>query len=176
MKKIFVALMVVFMAGIFNFVGQNISVNEVFAATNRENRQLASKAFEEGNKLFNQKNYQGAIAKYTESIKLDPDEPIRYQFRGDTYIFLNNYQKAIEDYNQAIKLSPKYEEAYVGRGNAYRHLQNYEKAISDFTEAIKLNPNNAFAYKSRSICHTKLGNIAEAQADIKKARQLEKNG
>jgi tetratricopeptide (TPR) repeat protein len=55
-------------------------------------------------------NFEAAIASFTEAIELNPDEPITYLDRGDTYYSTGNIDAVIADYNRAADL-------YEAQGN-----------------------------------------------------------
>ncbi len=52
-------------------------------------------------------DYQGAIEDYTQAININPDNPLLYYWRCQTYLELGNQQEAIEDYNTAMNLAPE---------------------------------------------------------------------
>jgi tetratricopeptide (TPR) repeat protein len=125
------------------------------------------------------RNFEGAIADYTEAIRLRPDFAETYYLRGLTYEDLKQYDKAISDYTEAIRLQPpKFEDAAIFRGemyalraNAYFSLKQYGKAISDYTEAIRLWPDFTWLYEFRANAYDKLGNHSRAEQDRKKASE-----
>ena len=143
--------------------------NEIAAISNET---LYAQRFEEGNKLYENGDYQGAIAKYTEAIKLNPKYASAYNNRGVAYADLQNYTQAIADYTKAIELNPKNAEAYNNRGIAYGKMKNYEAAIADFNKAIQLNPKYAKAYYNRGFAYYNMENYEAAIADYTKAIQL----
>ena len=51
-------------------------------------------------------NHQGAIADFTEGIRLQPDNSLAYVLRGETYNSLQQYDKAISDFTESIRLNP----------------------------------------------------------------------
>ena len=65
------------------------------------------------------KEYDKAIADYTEAIRLDPKYARAYNNRGDAWYGKKEYDKAIADYTEAIRLDPEIAEAYNNRGNAW---------------------------------------------------------
>ncbi len=136
---------------------------------------LAEQKFNEGNELYYQKNYQGAISKYNDAIKLNPNYADAYNNRGAAYDELKNYQQAISDYNQSIKLNPNNATAYFNRGLTYANLQNYQQAISDWTQSIKINKNYVNAYYSRGIAYGELKNYQQAIDDYTKVIDLNKD-
>ena len=83
-------------------------------------------------------DYQGAIADYTQAIKLYPKYPLAYNNRGIAYGKLEQYQRAINDYTQAIELDPNNSSAYNNRSNTYHNLEEYQRALEDYKKAAQL--------------------------------------
>ena len=84
------------------------------------------------------RNYQGAIAAFSESIKLDPTDADAYYNRGYSYLVLEQFEESINDYNKAIELKSDFAYAYGNRCYAYYKLENHEQAIADCSKAIQL--------------------------------------
>ena len=51
------------------------------------------------------KNYQRAVADYTDGIKLNSKDALLFYHRGWTYSILGNKKQAKSDYNKALKLN-----------------------------------------------------------------------
>lgn len=133
---------------------------------------LAQEELEEGLKLVYKKNYQAAIPKFTEAIKLNPELEWAYNNRGSAYNRLKNYERAISDLNKAIELKSN-EIFYINRGFSYFRLNNYDAALKDFSKAVEINPNIAEPYFFRGAVYTELKNYDAAIKDFDKA--VEKN-
>jgi len=96
-----------------------------------------------GGKCFIEKDFDGAIADYTEAIKLEPGNPFNYSERGHAHIQKKELDLAIADFNKAIQLEPnKFGDFYAYRGGAYVLKGNKNLAISDFEMAVKIDPQN----------------------------------
>jgi tetratricopeptide (TPR) repeat protein len=124
---------------------------------------------------YEQKDYQAAIADYTESLRLQSDYAIAYLERGKTYYELKAYQKAIADYDRVIAIAPDAAVAYGARGLASYWLGEYQKAVDDLTKAIDLKvkmPDLADAYVYRAVAYSKLQNYEAAIADITESIRL----
>jgi tetratricopeptide (TPR) repeat protein len=128
-------------------------------------------------------NYQGAIADFTQVIRLQSDNSLAYVCRGETYNSLREYDKAINDFTESIRLNPNAWATYCDRGNSYLCLKQYRKAVSDYTEAIRLEsqfePEGTAlldilvnAYEGRARVYEYLGNHSKAAQDRKKAKEL----
>ena len=117
-------------------------------------------------------DYNGAIADYTQAIRLNPDYALAYYSRGIAKSRLEKHYAAIADYDMAIRLKPDDASAYVGRGNAKADLGQHFAAIADYDMAIRLKPDFAFAYYSRGIAKSSLGQHYAAIADYNTAIRL----
>ena len=126
----------------------------------------------QGNEKCNNQDYQGEIADYNQSIKLNPYSALAYKNRGDTHYALGNNKAAIDDYDQAIELKSGYADAYINRGNAHHALSDNKAAIDDYNQAIKLKSNFAGAYFNRGNARNDLGANKAAIADYQKAADL----
>ena len=117
-------------------------------------------------------NYEGAIADYTQAIRLKPNYAAAYYNRGNAKYALGQHLAAIADYDIAIQLKPDYADAYVNRGAAKDELGQHLAAIADCDTAIQLTPNDANAYYNRGIAKAGLGQYLAAIADYDTAIQL----
>jgi tetratricopeptide (TPR) repeat protein len=111
--------------------------------------QTAQFFYDRGVQFFDKKDYETAIADFTEAIRLDPNYKEAYKDRGRSYGNKNDYDRAIADYTQAIRIDPNYKDAHTIRGNAYYFKRDIDLAIADYTNAIRIDPNYAYAYYSR---------------------------
>jgi tetratricopeptide (TPR) repeat protein len=110
-----------------------------------ENNNLndAAAYLKSGVEFFEKKDYDGAIADYTEAIRLNPNGATAYSNRGLAYLKKGDHDQAIADFTEAIQLKPNGVCVYYFRGVAYAHKKDYDRAIADFTEAVRFDPSNA---------------------------------
>jgi lipoprotein NlpI len=110
----------------------------------------ATASYERGRKHQAAKEYDLAIADYTEAIRLDPKNRDAYFQRGEAHYGKQDYDRAIADYTEAIRLDPKYRDAYFQRGVMYQNgKRDYDRALADYNEVIGLDPNYALAFYDR---------------------------
>ncbi|MGB3652864.1 MAG: tetratricopeptide repeat protein [Rivularia sp. (in: cyanobacteria)] len=102
------------------------------------NLQDAAKYFKSGNKRFEQGDYRGAIADFTQAIQINPNNTQVYYNRGVYRSQLKDYRGAIADYNKAIQINPNYAQAYNNRGVARASLEDKQGTIADFQKAAQL--------------------------------------
>jgi Flp pilus assembly protein TadD len=97
---------------------------------------------------YGKKDYDWAIADFSESIRLDPRFADAYGNRASVYLLKKEYDKAIQDSDTALRLNPRHPVAANNRGSAYAAKKQYDKAVAVFQEAIRLNPNRPDAYNN----------------------------
>ncbi len=84
-----------------------------------------------------------AIQDFSEALKIHPNEPSIYNFRGYAYARQGDPDKAIADFTDAIRLNPNEKLAYVNRAGSYVSKGDYAKAAGDYRAAIALAPDDA---------------------------------
>ena len=98
--------------------------------------------YDRGIAYKNEKQFDRALADYSDAIKLDPKYAHAYLNRALVYASNGDYARSIADSSAAIKLDPTNMLPYLNRGLAYRSQRNFDAAIADFTEA---NDNSALS-------------------------------
>lgn len=98
-----------------------------------EKNVIIEKALKDGNEAFNSKNYDLAIAKYSEGIEADPE------FVGTAPIMLNNKGvvlkvRAVENYNKAAKSGDQAMKAEI----MPKVKQDLEDALTSFNNSWKV--------------------------------------
>ncbi|KAG0500966.1 hypothetical protein HPP92_001038 [Vanilla planifolia] len=106
---------------------------------------------EEGNKLFQRRDYDGALVKYEKAIKLLPKNHIDVAYLHSNiaacYMQMGpgEYHKAILECNLALEVSPKYTKALLKRARCLEALNQLEAACKDIDAVLYLEPNNLTA-------------------------------
>jgi len=90
--------------------------------------------YKRGLNWFENKDFNKAIADYTDAIRLNPKYAVAFSYRGNAKSYLGEHDKAIKDCNEAIRLNSKLAVAYVHRGLAWVEKSEIEKCISDCNE------------------------------------------
>ena len=82
---------------------------------------------------------QGAIADYTEAIRLNPNYAKAHNKRGITHgRNLRDYPAAKADFDRAIEINPNYGDAYYNRARVREFLEDKDGAIADYQKAAEL--------------------------------------
>lgn len=103
---------------------------------------------EEGNKLFQKHDYEGAILTYEKALKLLPNNHIDiatlrtnmaacYMQMG-----LSEYPRAINECNLALEVAPKYSKGFMRRAKCFEALNRLDLALRDVSIVLSVEPNN----------------------------------
>jgi len=102
----------------------------------RAHRAEALKA--EGNALFGQRDYHGAIARYTDSLDIEPSAHMVLTNRAAAYYRVGDYKASLLDAEHAIGLQPTWAKAYYRQGMALLALRRSNLAVDAFTRCLEL--------------------------------------
>ncbi|XP_040901294.1 sperm-associated antigen 1-like isoform X1 [Toxotes jaculatrix] len=96
---------------------------------------------QEGNDFVKKGQYQDALGKYTECLKLKPEECAIYTNRALCYLKLERFTEAKQDCDAALKLEPTNKKAFYRRALANKGLKDYLACSSDLQEVLQQDPN-----------------------------------
>lgn len=106
---------------------------------------------DEGNKLFQKRDCEGAMLKYEKAMKLLPRNHIDVSYLHSNIaacymqMGLSEYPRAIHECNLALEVSPKYSKALLKRARCYEALNRLDLALRDVTTVLTMEPNNLMA-------------------------------
>ncbi|KAG2390090.1 Protein PHOX1-like protein [Vigna angularis] len=106
---------------------------------------------EEGNRLFQRKDHEGAMLKYEKALKLLPRNHIDMAHLHTSMAIcymqlgLGEYPRAISECNMALQVSPRYTKALLKRAKCYEALNRLDLAMRDVRVVLNLEPNNSTA-------------------------------
>lgn len=79
-----------------------------------------------------------AVADFTASIQLNPDEDYNFQRRAEAYEFLGKFDLAIADLSSFLETNDENDGIFFKRGKLYLNAKKYDAAIEDFTKALEI--------------------------------------
>ncbi|XP_060963244.1 protein PHOX1 [Cannabis sativa] len=103
---------------------------------------------EEGNKLFQKRDHEGAMLKYEKALKLLPKTHIDVAHLHSNMaacymqMGLGEYPRAINECNLALEVSPRYSKALLKRAKCYKALNRLDLAFRDVNIVLSMEPNN----------------------------------
>ncbi len=133
-------------------------------------------------------DYSGAIADFTNAIKLNPKFVEAYCYRGEAKEILNDYMGAMNDFNSALYFIDNNStqtimifadiiasEIYLKRGRLKNKLGDHRGAITDVSKAISFNDKYTIdeAYFESGYAKSKLKDYKAALLDYNKVIELD---
>jgi tetratricopeptide (TPR) repeat protein len=122
------------------------------------------------------KEYERAIACFTEAIRSKPNSSDAFAARGGVYAQMRQFAHAFDDFDRAVGLDPQSPFALFGRGKCRREFADFDRAIADLTESIRLDATQAYALSARGDCYLAMGEYGKAVADLSEAIRLDPTG
>lgn len=126
---------------------------------------------EEGNKLFQAKDYAGALEQYENAIKLIPkSHPDRAVFHSNRAACLMqmrpiDYETVISECTLALQVQPRFGRALLRRARAYEATGRCEMAMQDVQSLLGSDPKHGDALEIARRLRMALGPRMEAQPD-----------
>ncbi len=125
---------------------------------------------------FKHREYDKAIADFTQVVRLEPDFAGSYKGRALAYRRKGELDRAVADYDQIIRLEPNETLGYFGRGSIHQERGELDRAIVDFDDVIRLDPKHAFAFEQRGRAYEHKGDRDKAIADYRMVLALVTTG
>jgi TonB family protein len=114
----------------------------------------------------------GAIADYSEAIRLDPLLADARYNRGLARYGKGDLEGAMADITTSISISPT-AQAFYSLGRLKARKDDLVGAIADFSQALALHPNDAGTYLERGRAEQRHREINAARIDFDRARTLD---
>jgi tetratricopeptide (TPR) repeat protein len=127
---------------------------------------------EQGQVLFEQGDYEGAIACYERAVAIEPSNVEVWLNYGKALRQVERFEEAIATCDKAIQLKPDSYKAWCGRGIALSALGCHEEAISSYDKALHLKSDEHRVWGARGNELFALERFEEAILSYDKVLQL----
>ena len=107
-----------------------------------ETKTKADAAKVEGNRAMSARNFDEAIAKYTEAINLDGSNVVYYSNRAAAYSSASQHDKAVADAEKAIAMDATFSKAYSRLGLAKYALGDAKGAMESYKKGLDVEGDN----------------------------------
>jgi tetratricopeptide (TPR) repeat protein len=128
----------------------------------------------EGNKLFDEGNYEAAIAKFQEILEGHPDAYPLYQNLGNCYFAQDDYDKAEEYYLKVLEHEADNLDAIIAIGNCYSNRGDTDKALEWYGKVEYENINDPTVLYNLGTNYYNNAKFDEAQKFYEKALEKQK--
>ena len=105
----------------------------------------AAEANDEGMRLYKEKRYADAVAKFTQASNLQPANALFTNNVGFACYRMEQYDEAAKWFLRTIALDPNRAVAYLNLGDAYVNLQKKAEARDAYAKYLALVPNSKTA-------------------------------
>lgn len=154
-------------------ISAQIDAPTLTPAPSTENQQ---RLIREGVVLHDHKDYDGAIRKYEEVLKENPDNIEAIWELSYSYSAKGDHAKSLEtSYRGARYKSKLLTGFYTSIANNLDDLGESKKAIEIYKAAIKTSPKDALLHYNLAITYRKLGLLEDARKSVKRAVMLDPN-
>ena len=126
-----------------------------------------------GDALLAKRDYDKAIAAFSDAFKADPDDVRALDGRGIGYGRKGQDDLAMADYNAALQKRPTYAAPYNNRGTIQLRKGALQSALDDFNLAVKYAPNMFAARLNRARVLTLTRDFDGALADLVEAQRID---
>ncbi|MEH2620135.1 caspase family protein [Bradyrhizobium sp. AZCC 1620] len=108
-----------------------------------------------GDSLVKKRDYDGAIAAFTASHEIAPQNVNVINARGIAYSYKGDDERALADYDLCLQLRPTFGSAYNNRGLIFMRRGELQRALDEFNLAVK----HIFNDQSRYLHHYNRGRL-----------------
>jgi peptidoglycan/xylan/chitin deacetylase (PgdA/CDA1 family)/TolA-binding protein len=126
-------------------VANSASATTEPAAAPARPSETAASLNDEGMRLYKEKQYPEAAAKFVEASKLRPASALFANNAGFAYFRMSQFEEAVKWFQQAIVLDPKRAIAYLNLGDAYSELQKKGEARGAYEKFLAISPDSKSA-------------------------------
>ncbi|MBD2441514.1 tetratricopeptide repeat protein [Nostoc sp. FACHB-110] len=131
--------------------------------------------FEEGRRLVDAGDYNGAIAIYQRAASLDPKNAKVHSGMGYLYAQQGNFPAALIAYRRALGLDPNNSDFFYAVGYIKGNLGDTKGSRDAYRRAIQLNRNNINAYIGLGVTQARLGDYEAANWAYEQAISIDRN-
>ena len=134
---------------------------------------LPEKQYQTATRLFDEKDYAGALALYQKVLKSRPERRDTLFQIGYCQEMLGQDTEAATNYVRHLENQPRDLGAFLRLGNIYLRQGQFEAALAPFERAVKLSPQNAEARYALGKIYERLGSQQRAIENYQQAVKSE---
>jgi Flp pilus assembly protein TadD len=127
-----------------------------------------------GTVLQRQGSFEGAVAHYTEALRLNPSYADAHNNLGVLRSLEGKYEAAEAHYAEALWLDPGSAEVHSNLGRVLSDQGNLAEAAAQYAEVLRLIPGSAAAHNDLGLLHHRRGKFEAAAAEYTEAMRLDR--
>ena len=116
--------------------------------------------------------YDAAIERYKQALKIKPDYAEAYYNIGSVLQSSGDRKGSIDSYQKALKIKPDYAEAHNNMGVCLNDLGDVWGAIESYKRAVSIKPDYAEAYYNMGIALNDKGDLVGAIGSFKRSLKI----
>jgi stress-induced-phosphoprotein 1 len=129
-------------------------------------KEAAAAAKAKGNAALSAKNFEEAVAAYTEAIGHDGTDKVFYSNRSAAYASMGKWEEALADGQKCVELEPSFAKGY-GRAGAALHGQGkYQEAVDIYSKGLEVDSGNAMLNQGLAAAQEKLNAASNPIANL----------
>jgi tetratricopeptide (TPR) repeat protein len=130
----------------------------------------------EGADLHDKGDFDGAIARYEQVLKENPNDIEALYEMSFSYFAKKDYQKSLEISQRAAQYKSNLLPIIYGQiGNAFDELGDSKKALEYYKAALKLDPSLFLVHFNMAVMYARAGKLTEARESCKQSALLNPN-
>ena len=129
-------------------VADQVSSNSGDLLTQDKENILCQQRIEQALRLYDSKDYIGAVKKAKDLVNLYPDLETAHTIVGNSYFRLEKYKQAAQAYEKAKELDPQDVTARENLGVVYANQGDLRAAIREWEKVLEIDPNRSDIYDS----------------------------
>lgn len=132
----------------------------------------AKRLTDEAREMILQNNYQAAMARAREAIRLDPELGEAHKNLALLFCDTGRFEDALPEAREAIRLNPEFDKAHNVMGLTLYGLRDFEGSIKEYNRAIAINPRYGIAYYNLGVVYESLKQFEKALATYQQAERF----
>lgn len=141
-------------------------------AQNRRDRRRAENLVAEGDTLYRQRDYEGAIIRYARALAIIPRYPLAHYNKGRAHFNLDKWDEAISEFSIALDQGYDRMAIYAIRWRAHFAKRQFDDAMRDVQLAKASEPNNDYFHIAEGQVLHEQRRFREAIASYRRALEL----
>jgi Flp pilus assembly protein TadD len=171
-KQTSLILSVILLSGLFTSVPSHVQA-QVLVAQKRSPE--LKELLEEGRKLVDARDYDGAISVYQRAASIEPKNPRIHSAIGYLQAQKGNFRAALDAYRKAIALNPNNGDFFYAVAFIHGNLGDMKSSKEAYRKSIQLNRTNVNAYIGLGVTQSRLGDSEAAMWAYEQAINIDRS-